>query len=114
MTAPRLKEKYKNEIVAKLESELQKAATNKELALQTLKSQLDATSVSHQLAISEAVGKVQQERDTFKNHLDRAALEKELAEKSLKDKYETEPPRFLRRLKSLRGLSHEEVEQVFP
>ena len=25
-----------------------------------------------------------------------------------------EPPRFLRRLKSLRGLSHEEVEQVFP
>lgn len=75
---------------ARLESELQKAATGKELALQTLKSQLDATSVSHQLAITEAVGKVQQERDTFKNHLDRAALEKELAEKSLKDKYETQ------------------------
>lgn len=75
---------------ARLESELQKAATSKELALQTLKSQLDATSVSHQLAMTEAVGKVQQERDTFKNHLDRAALEKELAEKSLKDKYETQ------------------------
>ena len=75
---------------ARLESELQKAATSKELELQTLKSQLDATSVSHQLAITEAVGKVQQERDTFKNHLDRAALEKELAEKSLKDKYETQ------------------------
>lgn len=75
---------------ARLESELQKAATSKELALQTLKSQLDATSVSHQLAITEAVGKVQQERDTFKNDLDRAALEKELAEKSLKDKYETQ------------------------
>lgn len=75
---------------ARLESELQKAATSKELALQTLKSQLDATSVSHRLAMTEAVGKVQQERDTFKNHLDRAALEKELAEKSLKDKYETQ------------------------
>jgi hypothetical protein len=75
---------------ARMESELQKAATSKELALQTLKSQLDATSVSHQLAITEAVGKVQQERDTFKNNLDRAALEKELAEKSLKDKYETQ------------------------
>ena len=75
---------------ARMESELQKAATSKELALQTLKSQLDATSVSHQLAITEAVGKVQQERDTFKNSLDRAALEKELAEKSLKDKYETQ------------------------
>ncbi len=75
---------------ARLESELQKAVTSKELELQTLKSQLDAASVSHQLALTEAVGKVQQERDTLKNHLDRAALEKELAEKSLKDKYETQ------------------------
>lgn len=75
---------------ARLESELQKAATSNELALQTLKSQLDATSVSHQLAITQAVGRVQQERDTFKNNLERASLEKELAEKSLKDKYETQ------------------------
>ena len=75
---------------ARLESEVQKAATSKELELQALKSQLDATAVSQQLAIFEAVGKVQQERDTFKNNLDRAALEKELAEKSLKDKYETQ------------------------
>ena len=86
-----LEQKAQSELAqARLESELQKAATSKELALQTLKSQLDATSVSHQLAITEAVGKVQQERDTFKNNLDRAALEKELAEKSLKDKYETQ------------------------
>lgn len=76
--------------LARLESERQNAATSKELALQALKSQLDATSVSHQLAIAEAVGKVQQERDTLKNHLDRTALEKELAEKSLKDKYEAQ------------------------
>ena len=75
---------------ARLEGELQKATIGKELALQAMKSQLDATSVSHQLAIAEAVGKVQQERDTFKSHLERAALEKELAEKSLKDKYETQ------------------------
>jgi hypothetical protein len=75
---------------ARLESELQKAATSNELALQTLKSQLDASSVSHQLAITQAVGRVQQERDTFKNNLERASLEKELAEKSLKDKYETQ------------------------
>ncbi len=75
---------------ARLESEVQRAAASKELELQALKSQLDATSVNHQLAMTQAVGKVQQERDTFKNHLDRAALEKELAEKSLKDKYETQ------------------------
>ena len=75
---------------ARLESELQKAATSKELELQNLKAQLNATSISHRLAIAEAVGKVEQERDSFKNHLDRAELEKELAEKSLKDKYETQ------------------------
>ena len=75
---------------ARLESEVQRAAASKELELQALKSQLDATSVNHQLAMTQAVGKVHQERDTFKNHLDRAALEKELAEKSLKDKYETQ------------------------
>ncbi|WP_446661775.1 DUF2130 domain-containing protein [Delftia tsuruhatensis] len=75
---------------ARLESEVHKAINSKELALQTLRSQLAATSVSHQLAMTEAVGKVQQERDTLKNHLDRAALEKELAEKSLRDKYETQ------------------------
>lgn len=75
---------------ARLDSELQKAATNSELALQALKSQLETTSVNHQLAITQAVGRVQQERDTFKNNLERASLEKELAEKSLKDKYETQ------------------------
>lgn len=75
---------------ARLDSALEQAATRQELALHSLQSQLQASSVSHQLALTEAVGKVQQERDSFKNHLDRAALEKELAEKSLKDKYETQ------------------------
>ncbi|MGN6225756.1 DUF2130 domain-containing protein [Pseudoxanthomonas sp.] len=87
----RLEQKAQADLAqARLEGELQKVATGKELALQALQSQLDATSVSHQLAIAEAVGKVQQERDTFKSQLERAALEKELAEKSLKDKYETQ------------------------
>ncbi|MBB3193246.1 DUF2130 domain-containing protein [Roseateles terrae] len=75
---------------ARLDSELQKATARSELALQTLKSQLASTSVTHQLALTEAVTRVQQERDSLKNHLDRASLEKELAEKSLKDKYETQ------------------------
>lgn len=86
-----LEQKAQTELAqARLEVELQKAAAGKELALQAVKSQLDATSVSHQLAITEAVSKVQQERDTFRSQLERAALEKELAEKSLKDKYETQ------------------------
>jgi hypothetical protein len=42
------------------------------------------------LAITEAVGRAEKERDQFKNGLERTQLEKELAEKSLKDKYETQ------------------------
>ena len=75
---------------SRLESELHKAAIGKELELQSLKARLDSAGVHHQLALTEAVGKVAQERDSLKSHLNRAALEKELAEKSLKDKYETQ------------------------
>lgn len=75
---------------ARLEAELQKVTARHELALQALRAQLDSSSAHHQLALTQAVSQVQQERDSFKNTLDRAALEKELAEKSLKDKYETQ------------------------
>lgn len=75
---------------ARLEAELQKVTARHELALQSLRAQLDSSSAHHQLALTQAVSQVQQERDSFKNTLDRAALEKELAEKSLKDKYETQ------------------------
>lgn len=40
--------------------------------------------------IAEAVGAVKNERDELKNGLERAELEKQLAEKSLKDKCETQ------------------------
>lgn len=75
---------------ARMEAELQKVTARHELALQALRAQLDSSSAHHQLALTQAVSQVQQERDSFKNTLDRAALEKELAEKSLKDKYETQ------------------------
>lgn len=46
--------------------------------------------VAQKLAISEAVGRVEKERDELRSGLERAELEKQLAEKSLKDKYETQ------------------------
>ena len=75
---------------AKRLNELQSAATTKEAEIQKLKAQLDAIAVAQKLAINEAVGMVEKERDEYKSGLQRAALEKELAENSLKDKYETQ------------------------
>jgi hypothetical protein len=55
-----------------------------------LKAKLDAIEVAQKLAITEAVSAVEKERDELKSGLERAELEKQLAEKSLKDKYETQ------------------------
>ncbi len=75
---------------AMLANELQRAAAAKDAEIQGLKAQLDAVATAQKLAITEAVGPVAKERDELKSGLDRAALEKQLAEKSLKDKYETQ------------------------
>jgi hypothetical protein len=75
---------------AKLVNGLQKAAATKDAEIQELKARLDAIAVAQKLAITEAVGTVEKERDDLKSSLARAELEKQLAEKSLKDKYETQ------------------------
>jgi len=75
---------------AKLVNELQKAAATKDAETQALKARLDATEAAQKLATNEAVSVVEKERDKLKSGLERAELEKQLAEKSLKDKYETQ------------------------
>jgi hypothetical protein len=75
---------------AKLVNGLQKAAADKDAEIQGLKAKLDSTDVMQKLAITQAVTVVERERDELKNGLARAELEKQLAEKSLKDKYETQ------------------------
>jgi hypothetical protein len=75
---------------AMLVNELQKAAGTKNAEIQRLNSKLDAIEVAQKLAISEALCAVEKERDELKSGIERAALEKQLAEKSLKDKYETQ------------------------
>ena len=71
-------------------AELQKSASSKDAEIQALKAQLDTTALNQRLALADALGTVEKERDELKGTLARAALEKELAEKSLKDKYETQ------------------------
>ena len=75
---------------AKLASGLQTAAATKDAEVQGLKAKLDATELAQKLAITEALNGVERERDELKNGLARAELEKQLAEQSLKDKYQTQ------------------------
>jgi hypothetical protein len=75
---------------ARLANELQMVAASKGAEIQGLRAKLDAIDVVQKLAITEAVRAVERERDELKNGLERSELEKQLAEKSLKDKYETQ------------------------
>ena len=75
---------------AKLANDLQNAAATKDAEIQGLRAKLDAAEVMQKLAINEAVNGVARERDELKNGLARAELEMQLAEKSLKDKFETQ------------------------
>ena len=78
------------DLKARLVNELQKSAATKDAEIQAIKAKLDATEVAQKLAINEAVSAVEKERDELKSGLKRVELEKQLAEKSLKDKYETQ------------------------
>lgn len=75
---------------AKLVNELQKTAATKDAEINELRARFDAIGTEKKLAITEAVGAVEKERDELRNRLQQAQLEKQLAEKSLKDKYETQ------------------------
>lgn len=71
-------------------SEMQKAAAAKEAEIQALRAKLDAGDVAKQLAVTQALSAVEKERDELANALKHSELEKQLAEKALKDKYETQ------------------------
>ncbi len=75
---------------SRLENERQKATATLNAETQSLKAKLEATEVAQKLAVNEAVGAVEKERDLLKNGLQRAELEKQLSETALKDKYETQ------------------------
>ena len=74
----------------KVGNEMQKAAAAKDAEIQDLKAKLGTNEVAQKLAIIEAVSTVEKERDELKNGLRQAELEKQLSEKSLKGKYETQ------------------------
>ncbi len=77
-------------VEVKLASELQRTAAAKDAEIQGLNARLNAIETAQKLAINEAVTVVEKERDELKSGLQRAQLEKQLAENALKDKYETQ------------------------
>jgi len=69
-------------------NEIRKAAAERDSQIQTLKSQLEAADLSRRLALAEAVSGVERERDRVQGELEKLALEKQLSEKSLQERYE--------------------------
>ncbi len=76
--------------LAKATSQLQQAAAAKDSEIQALQAKIAGFATEQELALSKAVSSVEQERNDLRNKLEQARLEKELAEKSLKEKYETQ------------------------
>lgn len=73
--------------VAETTSALQKETLAKEVAIQELKAKLDSSGTVQKLAVTEAVGAIEKERDELKNSLQRLELERRLTEQSLQEKY---------------------------
>ncbi len=72
----------------KVSNEMQQDAAARNAEIQDLKAQLSANEVAQKLSITEAVSAVEKERDELKSGLRQVELEKQLTEKSLKEKYE--------------------------
>jgi len=77
-------------LAAKLETQLAAKASEIELLKASIQNTQQVSEQAKQLAVKDAVGAVERERDEFKSGLERSQLEKQLAEQGLKDKYETQ------------------------
>lgn len=75
---------------ARSANELQKASSKKDAEIQVVLEKLGVMELTQKLAVTEAVSAVEKERDVLRNSLELAKLEMQLAENSLKDKYETQ------------------------
>jgi len=71
-------------------SESQITAASKDSEIQALKARFSEVELSQKLAITEALATVEKQRDEVQASLAQARLEKQLAEQSLKERYETQ------------------------
>jgi hypothetical protein len=75
---------------AKLAQGLQAETSKKDAEIAKLKADFSAVETAQKLAIKEAVGTIEKERDELKSNLKHAELEKQISEKALEDKYQTQ------------------------
>jgi hypothetical protein len=75
---------------AKYMREFQEVNAQKEKEIQELKAKLDSNELIKKLEITQALSSVEKQRDDLTNSLKHIELEKQLSEKLLKDKYETQ------------------------
>ena len=75
---------------AKLNAGLQSKLAHKQQEIDLAKAAIASHELSTKLAIQEAVQSLVRERDTLKSRLEHSQLEKQLAERALKEKFETQ------------------------
>jgi hypothetical protein len=75
---------------ANAKNELQEQASIKDTELAELKAKIDAFETQKKLAVTEAVNKIEKERDELAGELRSRETEKELLERSLKEKFDVE------------------------
>jgi hypothetical protein len=89
----RLKEELKSStelVQARVTGELREEAAKKDSEIARLKEELKSADVAKKLALREALGGVEKERDDLRRDLEAKDAERKLSESSLKDKYETQ------------------------
>jgi hypothetical protein len=84
------KDKEIIELKAKTEKDLAEQLAKKETELASAKAKLENAETEKKLSVSEAVKAVEKERDDLANRLSNKETEKQLLEKSLKEKFDTE------------------------
>lgn len=75
---------------ANAKNELQTDVAKKDAEIATLQARLEATGTEQKLAVTEAVNKIERERDQLAGALKNKDTEQQVLETSLKDKYETQ------------------------
>ncbi|MGL4831996.1 MAG: DUF2130 domain-containing protein [Propionibacteriaceae bacterium] len=73
---------------AEFQTQLQQTQAERDTQIERLRSELASAQAAQKLELAKTVTALERDRDQVKAELDRAQLEKELAEQSLKDKYE--------------------------
>lgn len=73
-----------------LKSELEKITSQKDQEVNLLKAEMATLKESQDLLVAKQTSAITQERDEYKNQLEKLSLEKTISESAIKDKYETQ------------------------